>query len=478
MVVNNAFGFHRPALAGFLNALAADLALPPELVRLIADLTDDAAAEPDAARVLERIDALDLAEPELWREPVPLALPAGAADARLRGEVEQTVDGIAEYVVATADPYREDRLFPADLAVFETNPLSIAFGAMGVLYALRRITGRVPEHLLAWALRHEVDSTAYPPGLYVGQSGIAWVLADLVEPDLADAVLARAATHPLLLTATNLVYGCVGYGLSRLRLWQLTGAEAHLEEARRIGAHLAATAVRDGRGARWPAREGLDPEERVRIGYAYGGSGVALFLLYLHHATGEEAAFDLGRAALDFDLAAGVRIGTRARGYPRDATEGPSEPGVVRNYWDEGTAGVTTVALRYLLSRPDPELRQRVREDLEDSCRKYAVLPQLFHGLAGLGNVVLDAYELTGDRRYLDEAWRTAEGVLLFRVDRREGVVFPGEQALRECTDFATGSAGIGLFLHRLSQARPGDRTNFNFVLDDLLPAGIVPLAS
>jgi lantibiotic modifying enzyme len=304
------------------------------------------------------------------------------------------------------------------------------------------------------------------------------VLADLVDPNLADAVLARAAAHPLLWAATNLMYGCAGYGLSRLRLWQLTGAEEHLEEARRVGAQLAATAIRDGRGARWPARDGLDPDEKAQIGYAYGGSGVALFLLYLHHATGEEATFDLGRAALDFELAARVRIGTRACGYPRAFTEGPIEPGVVRNYWDEGTAGVTTVALRYLLSRPDPELLQRVRGDLEDSCRKYAVLPQLFHGLAGLGNVLLDAYELTGDGRYLDEAWRTAEGVLLFRVERAEGVVFPGEQALRECTDFATGSAGIGLFLHRLTQARPGGRTNFNFVLDDLLPAGIVPLRS
>ena len=48
-------------------------------------------------------------------------------------------------------------------------------------------------------------------------------------------------------------------------------------------------------------------------------------------------------------------------------------------------------------------------------------MPQLFHGLAGLGNALLDIHELDGDERYLAEAWQVAEGVLLFSVsiDRR-----------------------------------------------------------
>ena len=236
--------------------------------------------------------------------------------------------------------------------------------------------------------------------------------------------------------------------------------------------------MHDERGACWPGVLAADDragEPPISVGYAYGASGVALFLLYLHHATGDEALYALGRAALDFDLAQGVRLNDRARAYPSFATDAPEDNRVLRNYWEEGTAGVTTVALRYLASRPDPELRRTVAENLVDSSRKYANMPQLFHRLAGLGNVLLDAYEFSGEPQYRNEAWRTAEGILLFEVQAAEGTVFPGEQSLRASTDFATGSAGIGLFLQRLRTAARA-RTNFNFVLDELLPAELVAL--
>ena len=377
----------------------------------------------------------------------------------------------------TADPQRDDRLFPADVTVFETNPLSIAYGATGILRALQRLTGDVPRELLGWALREDVDSDHYAPGLYTGQSGIAWAFADLGQLDVARALLDRAGAHPLLTRKPDVMRGAAGYGLARLRLWQLDGDRWHLDEARAIGAHLAATAVRDERGACWPT-VGHDGQERTPVGYAYGASGIALFLLYLHHATGEESFYELGRAALDFDLRQGVRVNDRTRAYPSHASDDPAGSAVLRNYWEEGTAGVTTTALRFLASREDPGLRAAVVENLADSARKYANMPQLFHGLAGLGNVLLDAYEFSGEARYLDEAWRAGEGVLLFAVERPDGgVAFPGEQALRASADFATGSAGVGLFLQRLVEAAPGGRTNFNFVLDDLLPTERVTLA-
>ena len=481
MVVNNVVGFHRPALARFLGSLSTDLALPAELIELIGDLTDGSAD--DAHAVLARIEALDFADPRLWSEPVPLALPAPAApapdDDDARARVRALVDGVARRIVETADPQRADRLFPADVTVFETNPLSVAYGATGILRALERMTGGVPSHLLGWALREDVDSDRYAPGLHVGQSGIAWAFAELGQIDVARTLLDRAGAHPLLLRRADISRGCAGYGLARLRLWQLDGDAWHLDEARAIGVHLAQTAVRDERGASWPV-VGHDGETRTPVGYAYGGSGIALFLLYLHHATGDESFYELGRAALEFDLRQGVRVNDRTRAYPSYASDAPEQTPVLRNYWEEGTAGVTTTALRFLASRPDDaELRRVVEENLADSCRKYTNMPMLFHGLAGLGNVLLDAYEFSGEQRWLDEAWRAGEGVQLFAVERPGGgVAFPGEQALRESADFATGSAGVGLFLQRLIDAAPGARTNFNFVLDDLLPAGTVALAA
>lgn len=143
---------------------------------------------------------------------------------------------------------------------------------------------------------------------------------------------------------------------------------------------------------------------------------------------------------------------------------------MLKSYWDAGSAGVLTTLVRYLAVSEDPELEAWVALLQPDVARKYVVFPQLFHGLAGLGNSLLDLWEYRRRVSALDDAWRVAEGVLLFGIERSEGVAFPGEQAIRESGDFATGSAGVGLFLHRLLQADKGIRqSSFNFAVDELI---------
>lgn len=499
-VVNNAIGYHRPALPRFLASLSSDLDLPPELTDLIGDLMDPD-SEPDAAGIAagiaDRLAALPLDEP---RSAPPLGRPAVAPGQPLRDQVEHTVAEVARYLVGTADPSRTDRLFPADLLVFESNPLSVAHGACGVLHALHRLGRQVPPHLLGWVLAHEVGNDAYPPGLYLGQSGIAWVLDELGHPEVAARLLRQVREHPLLATMpAGVLHGTAGVGMAALRLWRRTGEPEFLDDAIRIGERLDATAVRDGRGAHWPEPDGV-----VRIGYGHGAAGVALFLLYLHLATtastastatdatvtatgaagaadatgGDGRWYTLGRAGLDHDLSHATPFSERVLAFPARSGDDPDRPGVLHDYWDQGTAGVLTSALRYHAHRPDPALAATVATLLPDACRRYSVLPQLFHGLSGLGNVVLDAYEFTGDPALLAEAWRVAGGVLLFRVEGAEGTGFPGEQAVRESADLASGAAGVGLFLHRLAVARPGARSNANFLLDELLPPGSTPLSA
>ncbi|MDH6131604.1 hypothetical protein P3T37_000978 [Kitasatospora sp. MAA4] len=459
MAVGDSTGFHRPALSRFLAELAYDLALPAELVDLIDDLTAED-SRISGPQVIRRIDELPFESHPLWSEPVPLARPAaeryrsperlpGLRDADLAEAAEKVVD----YAVELADPRREDRLYPADAAVFETNPLSVAHGALGVLYGIHRLRGSVPATQLGWAMARDVDPSSYPAGLYLGQAGLAWVLDELDRPQAALGLLDRTREHPLRFAVPGVLHGSAGYGLACLRLWHRQGVGRLLDDARAAGAALAADCLRDARGARWAVPGG-------QVGYGHGSAGIALFLLYLHLATGEQRWYELGRAALAFDLHRGVR----ADGY------GGEDDGLPGSCWEVGTAGVATAALRYLVVRPEPELAALVPELLADAARKYSVVPGLFHGLSGLGNVLLDAGELLGEERWFAEARRVAEGVLLSRIDRAEGVVFPGGRALRESTDLATGSIGVALFLDRLRTARPGGRSNFNFVVDGLLP--------
>ena len=276
-----------------------------------------------------------------------------------------------------------------------------------------------------------------------------------------------ARRHELLMRTPDVLHGAAGYGLACLRFWVDGLGGEFLDEAVRVGDHLMTSCADGSGGAHWRDQNGDIP-----LGYARGGSGIALFLLMLHRATGDERPLATGRSALGFDLGHAVWQGEELAGFPALMPEDvPPELIVPRCYWDSGSAGILTTLVRYLTVTPDDgELRGRLAPLVGNVSHKYAAFPQLFHGLAGMGNALIDVWRLTGDGRCLDAAWRTAEGVLLFRVDRPEGAGFPGEQVGRESADFATGTAGVALFLDRLLGSGTGRRDNFNFVVDELLP--------
>ncbi|WP_406457176.1 class III lanthionine synthetase LanKC [Streptomyces sp. NBC_01622] len=467
MLNNSMVGFHPPALPRFLAEFKRDLALPDDLIALISDLTSGTPPEPDT--IGKRIAELSVADPAAWPQVLPLGRPAseqlvGERADRLHARIADTVTGVTGYFRRTASPQREDRLFPADLSAYETNPYGVAFGAAGVLRAMHRLSGEVPQELVAWLLRGGAAAGDLTPGLYLGTAGIAWSLEELGHQEAGAAMLHRAAEHPLLWERADVMHGCAGYGLAALRFWQTTGEQRFLDVAARVGAHLATTARRHDAGVSWP-----EPDGRTPIGYAYGASGVALFLLYLHHATGDPDALRLGRRALDFDLSQARTVGLGLTSFPSYVDDTAE---VLRTYWDHGTAGVMTTLVRYVATTGDEGLAAWTDRLIPDLTRKYAVMPQMFHGLSGIGNAMLDAAEFSGRDELFAEASRLAEGVLLFAVERDEGVAFPGEQAMRETCDFATGSSGVALFLDRVLRAGPGRRTNFNFVVDELLPSG------
>lgn len=466
-------GMHPQAAARFLDELDADIALPEGLRELIADLTS---GSPSCAATLDGVATAIAGLPThvasrsgrtaRLEEPAERRLHRDRRD-ELREHVTEVRAGIVDYLRGTADVARDDRLFPADLAVFETNPVSVAFGAAGVLYAFERIAGDVPDSWVQWLLRHARPGQELPPGLYLGQAGVAWVLDELGHRERALALIRDAGRHALIWRSPDVLYGAAGYGMACLKLWSTEAEPELLDAAVRAGEELRRSARHDERGAHWP-----DDDGTVYVGYAHGASGIALFLLYLHAVTGDAAWLRLGRSALEFDLRQGNRRGPAFDGFPGVAVDGTDGDVVVpRCYWDYGSAGVGTTLVRYLNVAPDRSLRGWLEPIVSSVTRKYAMFPQLFHGLAGMGNLLLDVWESTSDERYLSEAWQIAEGVLLFRMERPEGLGFPGEQAIRESADLATGAAGVGLFLDRLLKAERHTGGNFNFVIDELLPS-------
>jgi serine/threonine protein kinase len=486
MLVNAAVGYHPPLLEPFLDELAADLALPSQLPAIIMSLMrPEADTSPDPAALRAQIAALDFDGHQAWHQPIPLSLAARTEDGLSTAELDQLIDGTTALIRSTADPRRSDRLFPSYITAFEANPHGVAYGAAGVLHVLYGIDKRVDDPLLGWLLAGDWSNPkACPPGLYSGTAGIAWVLDELGYSRLAESALGHTMRHPLLHAESGILNGSAGIGLACLRLAVRSTnpklAQQALSWAVDCGSRLADEVVLDERGAHWLRKpypgSPKGSQQHAPIGYGHGASGIALFLLYLSLATGERRWCQLGRAGLDHDLSWGRIVGNELLEFPATTHDPETSPKITRSYWDEGTAGVATALLRFRAVADDDALRQAWAAMRPDLCRKYVVLPQLFHGLAGIGMALQDAAELIGDEAAGLEAGRLARGLALFAVPREDGIAWPSEQCFRESSDLATGAAGVAMFLHRLRTARQGNNatlsTNTNFVLDELLATG------
>lgn len=454
--INSFLDQERSATNRFIEAAGADLGVPEPLRGLIQACMDDQAESRPSTVAIRRV----LADPTVTAAPPPTDVTA--AHRIPKGELLATVERSLDYIRTAADFDRQDRLFPADPFVFVSNPLNLAFGAVGVAYALQRIAGAVPTQVRSWILSQPVQPDRYPPGLYMGTAGVAWGMWEMGLQDVALNVLLSTENHPLLRDAADVFYGSAGYGLTCLRFYLNTRDQVWLDKAMAVGDQLVASAVRRQGSLCWPDKQG-----NVWLGYGRGSSGVALFLLYLSLATGENCFLTAGQAALDHDLDVARPIPDGPLSMPRGPV-GSENSKVLSHYWWDGSAGVVTALTRYWAATREPRYKDVLSRMAPDSFRKYTSFPGLVRGLSGLGNCLLDAYDFTGEERYLNEAHRVATGIRLFAIDKPGGIAFPGEQQVRIVTDYGSGSAGVALYLHRLANAgeQPGD---FNFTLDELL---------
>jgi class III lanthionine synthetase len=409
---------------------------------------------------------LALMEPEAARRPRPAeAFQIAAACASIppaqpeprdcMHDYRAVVEGIHTHLNDVASFARQDRLFPADQKQFTTNPLSLAWGAGGVGFALSRISGTPREDIGDWILGHKITPESYAPGLYAGLSGIAWCLSEMGQGKEAEKVFQNTFHHPLLTHSTDMFYGIAGWGLTCLRFFATTGDQLYLEKAILAGKHLLETSQESHGLCHWGQKD------RTPIGFAHGASGIACFLLYLYLATGQEQFLVTGQRGLEFDLKQAVTTKDGGLSW-RDSAPGKSP---LYPYWQHGSAGIGMSVLRYWRLLGNPEYRTILEKIFVDTDRKYAVFPGKFMGLAGLGDFLLDMYELAPEARFLRSAHKAAEGIMQFQVERR-GIAFPGDCISRLSCSYGNGSAGIALFLNRLL----GEKGN-PFMLDCLFRA-------
>jgi len=432
-----------------LKTVSRDFGLPAELKRIIDNLM-----HPDPAR-RGKPSVLLNGEHNTGLKRVGVIKLAAETPAQSRRSILNMAREAGRFVESSADYKRKDRLFPADPDVFETNPLSLAHGALGVAYALVKLGKKPVPGMMKWIRQHKVSSRNYAPGLSIGMSGIAWGLLELGDVSGAESVFKETFENRLLPMSASLYTGLAGWGMTNLKFWLTTGKDVYLDNAKKAGEMLEGCAHQATNGLCWP-----DPDGGTQLGLAHGASGIGLFLLYLHSATGNEKYKKMAVAALDYDIS--YAVDTDNGGLTWSKKSGAND--ILYPYLEYGSAGMGISCLRYLKKLKDVKYLNLVNKIHIDCDRKYTIFPGRNNGLAGIGEFMLDAFDITKDKKHLGGAYRVASGIKLFAIQSKKGIAFPGNGLARISCDYATGVSGIMLFLDRLVTGRPAD-----FMLDELL---------
>lgn len=372
-------------------------------------------------------------------------------------DCRRMLKAIYAYQTSVMDTGQSERVFPVGSAL--TDPMTVDHGMLGIAYVWHQVNKELPPQFDEW-IRRRFHAAGQRPGLMNGLAGAAWVLASLGRQKMAVAAIKSASLHPLLFQKMSLGHGAAGYGLANLYFWQQTGSEAYLTEAIRIADIVCEAAIPAQDGCAWEDPAAADG---AAVGLLTGASGIALFLLYAYRVTGTPRYLETGEQGLRFDMACGRRI-EGGIGFPRHSAGANS---ILLPYLAYGSAGVGSVALRFYMVTKRPMYRDFIDAIKVAVAQKYSVSPDLFTGLAGMGNYLLDAHQMLDDDSYLGLAHRLSHGLKLFELPRETGSAFVALDQAKISSDYACGAAGIALFLHRLQGGGP----NLNFMLDHLLDA-------
>ncbi len=413
-----------------LSEMINDLGWPSEIAELIRDVHSGKAKYDEISYVLKGA--------EVERNP------HFRVDRITNDEIKSLMDGIYEFLIKNMR-YEGEILIPTDPFAYITNTLSLGFGASGILYSIKKSGYDVPKKALIWfenRLR-SLNREDFPPGILTGLAGISWCSWELGYYDFSESLLNMANEHSLLYEHPSYYYGSAGVGLANLFLYTKTNKQPYLDKALEIAKNLIESSIEDENGVHW------ETEGKTYIGFGYGQSGVALFLLRLYQITGDERFLEVGYKALMYDIRSGEELEDGVitfKEFVGDAT--------FESYLEVGTAGILKVALRYGYDD--------VESLIKDVSRKYAVFPTLIFGLSGLLDALIDV-KIYRNYEEDDMLLKPITGIRRLFTIEKDGICFPGEGLYRVSCDYASGMAGILRTLSRLTYLDMGD-----FTLDEM----------
>jgi hypothetical protein len=351
-------------------------------------------------------------------------------------------------------------------AGFWSNDLNT--GSAGAVLALAELVGATQDRdqeAVLWRGANALVDAARPegppmPGLYIGQMGAAAALLRagqiLQDPRLVASALTiarRVARLPY--NCPDLFIGTAGRIRMHLWLWEETNDSEQLDSAVHGGEILVEAAEAAGAGVCWRIPSGYGSlSGQAWLGYAHGAAGIADVLLDLFHATGDtrylQTAVLAGRWLEEKAITIGD--GDSAVNWPTSDASHEAAPMFV---WCHGAAGVGRLFLHLSTLGVFPEAYELMERAAYTAARmaRWAD-PTQCHGLSGNIEFLLDAFQETGDSRFLREA-RTLASLLESFAHRHCGNLYwPSEMPTTISPDYMVGYAGVAVCFLRLANFR------------------------
>lgn len=311
-------------------------------------------------------------------------------------------------------------------------------------------------------------------GLFTGWAGVALALrawSHVAEDTIASAAAAgmtsriaerilQAAHEPE--RYTDVISGDAGILLALLPY----ASEATVAAAHVLADRLVAMAEAWPEGLHWRMVAGW---EYLMPGFSHGTAGVA----YALAAAGRRLRRDDLVGVAIRGAEALLAVGDHPGGWAVPLAIPPRPHGPAVNYgWCHGPTG--TVRLFLLLQEIDPQPRWQHAVDacmraLRDSRLPARLYPGYWDnlgrccGTSGVGQLLLDRYQATGDSELLDWVDTLAADVVARTMSTPQGVTWSNTEHTRTDPDlppepgFMQGVAGIAGWLARLSAAHSGD---------------------
>ncbi len=334
-----------------------------------------------------------------------------------------------------------------------------------------RVAAGASARLLHLARRGESVATMPDDGLFSGWSGAAvalraWsrVAGDAEAGSAAAMVTSQIAGRVLRMADDPSRYADIVSGDAGLLLALLPDTTGTAQRAASVLAgRLAALAEPAPGGLQWRMVAGW---EYLMPGFSHGTAGVAYALAAAGRALNRRDLVDVASRGADALLAAGQQ----PDGWALPIAIPPRPRGPAVNFgWCHGPAG--TVRLFLILNEINPQPRWETAigaclQALRDSCLPARLYPGFWDnlgrccGTAGVGQLLLDRYQATGDSALLDWAGTLAADVLGRVVTTSHGAAWFNTEHTRTPPELPPepglmqGSAGIASWLARLQALR------------------------